>query len=90
MQLDVSSGSIDVTNTVTPRTCKVTVGAGEAVLALPRDANVAIRSRVGSGSFDLGFAHRNEGDSLLVGKGDYQINTLVADVGSGSLRIEPI
>lgn len=90
VQLDVSSGSIDVTNTVTPRTCKVTVGAGEAVLALPRDANVAIRSRVGSGSFDLGFAHRNEGDSLLVGKGGYQINTLVADVGSGSLRIEPI
>lgn len=90
VQLDVSSGSIDVTNGATPQTCKVTVGAGNAKLSLPRDANVAIRSHVGAGSFDLGFAYRNEGDTYLVGKGDASISTLVADVGSGSLRIEPL
>lgn len=90
MQLDVSSGSIEVINRATPQTSKVTVGAGKARVALPRDANVAIRSRVGAGSFDLGFAYRSEGDSFLVGKGDSSISTLVADVGSGSLLIEPI
>ena len=90
VNLDVSSGSIEMTDEVMPHRCKIKVGAGKASLALPRDASFAARARVGSGAFDLGFSYRDEGDTFLVGKGDAEINTLVADVGSGSLRVKPI
>lgn len=90
VNLDVTSGTIDMTDKVTPRTCTVKVGAGSATLALPHNANFAARARIGAGTFDLGFAYRNEGSTFLVGKGDAEINTLEVDVGSGSLRVEPI
>ena len=90
MNLEVSSGSIRVTDMTAPRRCMIKVGAGKATLALPRNASFAARARVDTGAFDLGFAYRDEGDTFLVGKGDARINTLEADIGSGSLHVEPL
>lgn len=90
MNLEVSSGSIRVADRTAPRRCMVKVGAGMATLALPRNASFAARVRVDTGAFDLGFAYRDEGDTFLVGKGDAEINMLEADVGTGSLCVEPI
>lgn len=91
LRVEASSGSVDVTDNVTPKRAKVSVGAGGATLSLPRDANFEVQSSVGAGDFDLAFASRPEGDALLVGKGGADtLAQFTVDVGSGSVRIQPL
>ena len=82
--MDVASGELRVTSDVVPGDTDIDVAGGNAVLELPADASFKATVDKDSGTFQMDFDAKQQGDVYTVGKGGSLVHV---DIASGSVRI---
>ena len=84
VEMDVASGELRVTSDVVPASTDIDVASGNAVLELPTDASFKATVDKDSGTFQMDFDAKQQGDVYTVGAGDSLVHV---DIASGSVRI---